>query len=164
MKANHVLLIAIALLLAAPLSAWSQAKGHIRLQSQALVEQEVMNAEGKKVVERVPAAKVVPGTEVIFCQRYENIGHESAENAVITNPIPAHMIYTDRSAQGEGTRITFSVDNGQSYNIPAKLFVFDTTGRKFPARPKDYTHIRWTFTHPLPSGAKGEVSFRAILE
>jgi hypothetical protein len=74
------------------------------------------------------------------------------------------MIYTYRSAQGEGTRITFSVDNGQSYNIPAKLFVFDTTGRKFPARPKDYTHIRWTFTHPLPSGAKGEVSFRAILE
>jgi uncharacterized repeat protein (TIGR01451 family) len=164
MKANHVLLIAIALLLAAPLSAWSQSKGHIRLQSQALVEQEVMNAEGKKVIERVPAAKVVPGTEVIFSQRYENIGHESAENAVITNPIPEHMLYKSGSAVGEGAQIMFSVDHGKSYNIPGKLFVFDAAGRKFPARPKDYTHVRWTFTTPLPSGAKGEVSFRAILE
>ncbi len=164
MKASKVLLVGIVLLVAMPLSAWSQSKGHIQLQSVAEVEQQVMNAEGKKEIRTVPAAKVVPGTEVIFAQRYENVSKETAESAVITNPIPEHMIYKDGSVQGRGTRITFSVDNGQSYNIPAKLFVLDAAGREFPARPKDYTHIRWTFTHPLPSGAKGEVSFRAILE
>jgi len=164
MKASKVLLMGIALLIAMPLSAWSQSRGHIQLQSVAEVEQEVMNTEGKMEIRRVPAAKVIPGTEVIFTQRYENVSQETAENAVISNPIPEHMIYTDGSARGEGTRITFSVDHGQSYNIPAKLFVFDTAGRKFPARPKDYTNIRWTLTHPLPSGVKGEVSFRAILE
>jgi hypothetical protein len=164
MKASKVLLIGIALLVAMPLCAWSQSKGHIQLQSVAEVEQEVMNAEGKKEIRRIPATKVVPGTEVIFTQRYENISKETAESTVITNPVPEHMLYKDGTAQGKSTSITFSVDNGQSYNIPAKLFVFDATGRKFPARPKDYTHIRWTFTHPLPSGAKGEVSFRAILE
>ena len=164
MKARAVLLMGIVLLVAMPLSAWSQSKGHIQLQSVAEVEQEVMNSEGKKEIKRMPAAKVVPGTEVIFTQRYENVSKETAENAMITNPIPEHMIYQDGSAAGEGTRVTFSVDNGQSYNIPARLFVFDAAGRKFPARPQDYTHIRWTFTRPLPSGEKGEVSFRAILE
>ena len=164
MKASKVLLIGIALLVAMPLSAWAQAKGHIQLQSVAEVEQEVMNAEGKMEIKRMPAAKVIPGTEVIFTQRYKNVSKESAENAVITNPIPGHMLYKEGSAQGEGARITYSVDNGQSYNIPAKLFVYDAAGRKFPARAKDYTHIRWTFTRPLPSGGTGEVSFRAILE
>jgi hypothetical protein len=164
MRASKALLMGIVLLVAMPLHAWPQSKGHIQLQSVAEVEQEVMNAEGKKEVRRVPATTVIPGTEVIFTQRYENISKETADSAVITNPVPEHMVYKDGSAQGEGTSITFSVDNGQSYNIPAKLFVFDAAGRKFPARPKDYTHIRWTFTHPLPSGTKGEVSFRAILE
>jgi hypothetical protein len=35
---------------------------------------------------------------------------------------------------------------------------------KYPARSEDYTHIRWQIRKPLPSGAKGEVSFRAILK
>jgi hypothetical protein len=164
MSVKKIVLMGIVLLIAVPLSAWSQSRGHIVLQSVAEVEQAVMNAEGKKEIKRVPAAKVVPGTEVIFSQRYENIGKQPADNAVITSPIPEHMLYKDGSAQGEGTRITFSVDHGQSYNIPAKLFIFDAAGRKFPARAKDYTHIRWTVIHPLPSGARGEVSFRAILE
>ena len=155
-------MITFVLLLAMQTAALAQ--GHIRLQSVAEVEQKVMNEEGKIELKRVPATKVVPGTEVIFSQHYENISGESAENAVITNPIPEHMVYQQASAQGMDTRITFSVDNGKSYNIPAKLFVFDAAGRKFPARPKDYTHIRWTFERPLPSGAKGTVSFRAILE
>ena len=164
MKASKVLLMGIALLVAVPLSAWSQTKGHIQLQSVVEVEQQIMNAEGKMEIKKVPAEKVIPGTEVIFTQRYKNISKETAESAVITNPVPEHMIYRDGSAQGEGARVTFSVDNGQSYNIPAKLFVYDAAGRKFPARAKDYTHIRWTFTRSLPSGDTGEVSFRAILE
>ena len=164
MKASIVLLMGVALLVAVPLSSRAQSKGHIQLQSVAEIEQEVMNADGKLEAKRMPAAKVVPGTEVIFTQRYKNVSKETAENAVITNPVPGHMIYKDDSASGEGTQITFSVDDGKSYNIPGKLFVFDATGRKFPARAKDYTHIRWTFTSSLPSGAMGEVSFRAILE
>jgi len=146
------------------LPAAALAQGHIRLQSVAEVEKTIVNAAGKTEIERVTASRVVPGTEVIFSQRYENISEQDAENAVITNPIPEHMIYKADSARGTGTRIAFSVDDGKSYNIPAKLFVFDAAGRKFPARPKDYTHIRWTFENPLPSGAKGVVSFRAILE
>ncbi len=162
MKAVHVLLFWMALLLVIPSALWAQE--YIKLQSIAEMEKEVFNAEGKKEIQRVPAAKVMPGSEVIFTTSYENVSKENAEDAVITNPIPEHMIYTDGSAEGAGTRITFSMDNGKSYNIPTKLFFLDAAGRKFPARPKDYTHIRWAFTNPLPSGAKGIVSFRAILK
>jgi uncharacterized repeat protein (TIGR01451 family) len=164
MKAKGIWIVWMVALLAVPAASWAQANGHIKLTSEALIEQTVVNEEGKKEIQRVKAAKVVPGSEVIFATTYENVSQEKADNAVITNPVPAHMIYTDGSAQGKGTHITFSIDNGKSFNIPAKLFVFDAAGRKFPAQPKDYTHIRWEMRNPLPSGAKGEVSFRAILK
>ena len=164
MKAKGIWIIWMVLVLAMPLAGWAQPSGHIELVSVAEIEKEVFSAEGKKELMRVPAAKVVPGSEVIFTTSYKNVSKEKAEKAVITNPMPEHMIYSDNSARGSDTKITFSIDNGKSFNIPAKLFVFDAAGRKFPARPKDYTHIRWEINNPLPSGAKGEVSFRAILK
>lgn len=164
MKARGIWIIWLVVLLALPVASWAQSKGHIKLTSVVEVEKEIFDPEGKKVIQRVPAAKVLPGSEVIFTTRFENVSKEKAENAVITNPVPEHMLYRRSSAQGAGARVTFSVDNGKSYNIPNQLFVLDAAGRKFPARPKDYTHIRWTFDNPLSSGAKGEVSFRAILK
>jgi len=164
MKAKGIWIIWMVLVLATPLAGWAQSRGHIELTSVAEIEKEVFNAEGKKEVKRVPAAKVVPGSEVIFTTTYQNVSKEKAEKAIITNPVPEHMIYSENSARGGATQITFSIDNGKSFNIPAKLYVFDAAGRKFPARPKDYTHIRWEISNPLPSGAKGAVSFRAILK
>ena len=164
MQLKRVTIPGIVILLVALMATWAYAQGHIQLKSVAQVEKEVFSQEGKKEVRREPAAKVLPGNEVIFTTFYENTSKEVAENAVITNPMPEHMIYTENSAQGKGTRITFSVDGGKTYDVPARLFIFDASGRKFPARPRDYTHIRWTFGEPLPPGAKGEVSFRAILQ
>ncbi len=164
MKARSTLIIWMALVIALPAVALAQSRGHIQLTSKAQIEKEVFDTEGRKEVKRMPATKVVPGSEVIFTTAYENVSKETAEKAVITNPVPEHMIYSENSARGAGTRITFSIDNGQSFNVPPKLFVVDAAGRKFPARSEDYTHIRWQIRKPLPSGAKGEVSFRAILK
>jgi uncharacterized repeat protein (TIGR01451 family) len=164
MKAASLCVFGIVVALVMATTTWAIAQGHIKLTSVAEVEQQVFNEEGKKEVQRVPAAKVVPGSEVIFTSSYENIGQENAEKAVITNPVPEHMVYVEDSAQGRGARITFSVDNGKSYDIPARLFVYDAAGRKYPAQATDYTHIRWTFEDPMPPGANGTVSFRAILK
>lgn len=162
-KAAIAAIVVITILLTA---AWAlaQGKGHIQLTSTAEQEKEVFNEEGKKELRRLPAAKVVPGDEIIFTTNYENVSPENAENVVITNPIPKHMTYKAHSAAGAGTRITFSADGGKTYDLPANLFTYDSSGRQFPAQVQDYTHIRWTFEKPLPSGATGEVSFRAILE
>ena len=164
MKHKKVIIAGLAIVLVTLTAGWAFAQGHIQLKSVAQVEKEVFNQEGKKELKRIPADKVVPGDEVIFTTYYTNISKEVVENAVITNPIPEHMTYKPNSAQGSGAKITYSIDGGKTYNSPAKLFVYDAAGRQFPARPQDYTHIRWTFETPVPSGAKGEVSFRAILE
>ena len=164
MQPRKAFIPVIVIALVALTAAWAYAQGQVQLTSVAEVEVERFNQEGKKEVQRVKASKVLPGTEVIFTTHYENTSKQVAENAVITNPMPEHMVYEENSARGDGTLITFSVDGGKTYDVPAKLFVFDASGRKFPARPQDYTHIRWSFGNPLQPGAKGEVSFRAILK
>jgi uncharacterized repeat protein (TIGR01451 family) len=164
MQLKNVAIPAFVLLMVALMAGRGLAQGRVQLKSVVEVEQEGFNPQGEKIIRRVPAAGVVPGQEVIFTTTYENTGSQDAENAVITNPLPEHMLYQTGSARGAGTLITFSVDGGQTYHSPAKLIIRDAAGREYPARPRDYTHIRWTFEKPLPPGAKGEVSFRAILK
>jgi uncharacterized repeat protein (TIGR01451 family) len=155
-------LAALAVFLATVAVAWAQ--GHIKLTSVAYVEKEITNQDGEKEIRVIPAEKVIPGTEVIFTTYYENVSKDAVENAVITNPVPQHMSFQEGSTRGSGAVVKYSIDGGKTYDTPAKLFILDKAGRKFAARPQDYTHIRWTFESPLASGAKGEVSFKAVLE
>lgn len=143
---------------------WAFAQGtHIELTTVAEVEKEVLNAAGQKTIQRIPATSILPGETVIFITHYRNTGTKVAENAVITNPIPEHMIFQRGSASGVNTVITYSIDGGKSYHKPEELIVVDKAGRRFPARPQDFTHIRWKFVKSLPPGAAGNVSFRATL-
>jgi uncharacterized repeat protein (TIGR01451 family) len=143
---------------------WAQEKGNIELKAVAEVEVEEFNEEGMKVIKRVPAGKVLPGTEVIYTVFYTNVGKAPAEKVIITNPIPEHMVYKEGSGFGEGTVITFSVDKGKTYDVPENLKVVGDDGKGHPAKASDYTHVRWSFPGPLPAHAEGHVSFRAILE
>lgn len=145
-------------------SAWAQQKGGIELTAVAEIEAEQVNKEGKKEIKRLPAAKVLPGDEVIYTVYYTNAGREPAGEVVITNPIPQHMVYKEGSASGEGTVITFSVDSGKTYDVPENLTVRDADGKERRAEASEYTHIRWTLQKSLLQDAKGHVSFRAKLE
>jgi uncharacterized repeat protein (TIGR01451 family) len=159
-----ILMLLLALALALPVPAPAQNEGSIELKSIAEMEVEEFNAEGRKVVKRVPAAKVVPGSEVIYTNTYTNVGSEVADKVVITNPVPEHMQYLPGSAQGADMAINFSIDGGQTYDTPARLMVVEADGTKRKAEPADYTHIRWTRQTSLPPGSQGQVSFRARLE
>jgi len=145
-------------------TAHAQTKGSIELRMLAEQEIEVINAEGVKEVKRIEAARVVPGDEVIYTIHYMNVGKESADSVVITNPVPSHMMYKDGSASGEGTAITFSVDGGKTYASPENLKVLDSEGKERRAKASDYTHARWTFMESLLPETGGYVSFRAILK
>ncbi len=127
-------------------------------------EEEVVAANGQTELRRVEAVSIVPGDIVIYTIGYVNRGIAPAENVVIDNPIPEHMIYRGGSAIGLGTTITFSVDGGKNYAAPANLKVKEKDGTVRPARPEDYTHRRWTLTAPVPVGAEGYVEYRAFLE
>jgi uncharacterized repeat protein (TIGR01451 family) len=144
--------------------AWAVGKSSIELTSVAELEKEAFNEEGMKVLKRVPAAKVIPGDEVIYTISYSNQGKEKADNVLITNPIPEHMLYQNGSASGTGSSITFSVDGGKTYDLPEKLTIVNSNGKKVPAKSSDFTHIRWTLNQSVKPGEKGQVVYRALLE
>jgi uncharacterized repeat protein (TIGR01451 family) len=143
---------------------WAQQKGMIELDTVAEMEKEVINSKGKKERRRGPVTTAVPGDVVIYTLYYTNKGQEPADNVVIIDPIPEHMVYVQGSASGADTVITFSMDKGETYNLPEKLTITSANGFVRPARPSEYTHIRWTRQTSLPAGQKGQVSFRARLE
>jgi uncharacterized repeat protein (TIGR01451 family) len=143
---------------------WAQKQGNIELITVAEIEIEDFNEEGQKEIKRVPAVKVIPGEEVIYTIYYSNNGQKMTDNVVITNPLPEHLRYKDSSASGDGAAIVFSVDDGKTFDIPENLKVQDAAGKEFPAIASDYTHIRWVLQNSLPLNAKGQVSFRTILE
>ena len=136
-------------------------RGCIELKSTALVEKEVVDANGNKAKKMVPADKVVPGTEVTWTVTASNICQKPAENVTFDNPVPPHMSYVANSATGPGSDISFSLD-GKAFAAPAGLTV-NENGATRPARADEYKHIRWAFKQPLQPGATANASFRAVL-
>jgi uncharacterized repeat protein (TIGR01451 family) len=143
-----------------------QHKGKIVLTSITEVEVTETNAKGEKEMKRleIGKSKVVPGNVLVYTTTYRNIGKQPAEDIVITNPVPAHMEYVDRSAEGKGTKIAFSADKGKSYGTPYELTIADAKGKKRGVDAKEYTHLQWTVVKPLPPGGSGRVSFKARLQ
>jgi len=145
-------------------SVWAQQKASVELNIVAEMEKEVINAQGDKERIRVPVSRAVPGDEIIYTIQYTNTGEDPAESVVIIDPIPEHMIYTTGSATGAGTVVRFSVDKGETYDLPGKLTIKTADGSIRPARASDYTHIKWMRQKSLMPGEKGQVSFRTRLE
>jgi hypothetical protein len=155
--------IITAIALCGTVSGWSDTSQSLQLNTTMQVEVDRVDDQGRRIKKRVPAEKVIPGTEIICTIAYQNSADRNVGQAVITTPIPQQMHYRSRSAFGEKARVTFSVDNGQSFDSPENLYLTDATGRRFAAQPDHYTHIRWKLQDPIPSRASGEVGFRAIL-
>jgi len=144
-------------------AAWAQQQGTVDLKSTAEVEVVGQTAQGEKKITRVEASKtnVAPGDTVIFTVHYINRGNKPAENVVIKNPVPEHMLYVTGTAEGKDSKIEFSADHGKIFGPADKLKVKDADGRERIAGPADYTTIRWTVQKPVAKGEKGSVSFRA---
>lgn len=157
------ILTTLGLLLLFALPAPAADKGGLELKSTAEVDITVKNDQGVDQVIRVEAAStnVVPGDTVIFTTHYANLGSLPATEVVINNPLSEHMLYLAGSAQGKGTRIEFSIDNGKTFAEPGQLKIKTDEGKERLAVPADYTHIRWTILGAIGAGAKGSVSYKA---
>ncbi len=137
-------------------------QGHIKLTSsvQKLV---IVNQNGKQVHQFIDAKKVLPGETVQYSTSMQNISKKSAEGIKIDNPIPAHTVYLQNSAYGKNMHITFSVDGGRQYGLPATLKVKGNDGKLYPAKASDYTHIRWQYKGSLSPTEIKLVGFKARL-
>lgn len=160
MRYRNMAAVALAVLLFAP-EVRAQVK-HVELDAKVEREVEVVAENGEKTIERQAAEKVMPGETVVYTITARNVGEKPATNVVITDPIPEHMNYTG-SVTGEGTRITFSVDGGKTYDVATALMVPEGEGERL-AKPEEYTHIRWRFNDALEPGSAHSVEFRARLQ
>jgi uncharacterized repeat protein (TIGR01451 family) len=143
---------------------YAQEEGHVELKCVAEMEVEVINEKGEKDIKRVEAARVVPGDEVIYTIFYTIKGKEIVNDIVVSNPIPAHMMYKERSASSDDTDVVFSIDGGKTFDIPGNLRLVDNEGKERQAIGADYTHIQWKFRNSIGPGKTGQVSYRAELE
>jgi uncharacterized repeat protein (TIGR01451 family) len=138
------------------------AAGKLDLTTEAFKEVEKAGPDGKVTKVMVPLKTASPGEQVIYVITYHNIGNEPAENVKINNPVPKGLVYMGGTAQGTGTRIDFSVDNGAHYGALENLNIL-ANGQMRAARPEDVTNVRWTLTASLKPEAKASVSYRALL-
>jgi len=161
-RSLHVrLVVAAAWLLVA--SAPAAAENGLELHNQVFQEVDVTDAQGKTQRERVPAAKVVPGTEVIYVITYRNAGKDPATNVVISNPIPTELAYQPELGAAS-TAPEVSVDAGKNWGALASLTVKGDDGKPRAAQGTDVTHVRWKIREPVRAGQEGSVSYRAVLE
>lgn len=160
---KRTLAILMAALLLTPSMSTAEGKKGVELVSRSEVDVVQKNDKGEKVLTRVDTAKanVVPGDTVIFTITYVNNGDQPATGVTINNPVPQHMVYLDKSAQGSGARIDFSVDKGKTYGAMNILKAKTASGKEKPAAAEDITNVRWVLENPLKPGSSGNVSYRA---
>ncbi len=162
MSYRKLAVVALVALFSAP-QAWAQST-HIELDAKVEREIEVVDENGQRTITREQAVTIMPGEVVVYTITARNVGEEPATNVVITDPIPEHMDYTG-SVKGDRTRITFSVDGGKTYDVATALMVPISEGEgERPAKPEDYTHIRWQLNDALEPGSTLSVEFHARLQ
>jgi uncharacterized repeat protein (TIGR01451 family) len=137
--------------------------GCIELKTVAEAEETVVDPSGERRTRLVPAAKVVPGDQVVWTITAANICRRAAERVLVDNPVPQHMTYVAGSAAGAGSQVQFSLD-GQRFASPDALQVKATDGTTRTARADEYTHIRWNFANAIAPGQVAIARFRATLK
>ncbi len=146
------------------LAAW--AENNIKIENHSYVEKEIVTKTGQKSKQLVPATKVVPGDEVHYIISYKNVGGAPATDIVITNPIPAHMVYSSAEIESPvtGSETVVSVDGGKTYGALYALKVTEKPAKVRPALPTDVTHVQWKIAGKLAMNAMGRVHLRAVLK
>ncbi len=138
------------------------AENCIELTTVAEIEQEYVDAQGRKATRLAPIGKALPGDEIIWTITAKNVCDQPVDDVVIANPVPEHMTYVASSAMGVGTAITYSLDS-RTFKTADALTVSDA-GVTRAAKPEEYRAIRWTYTASFAPGATGFVRYRALVK
>ncbi len=142
-----------ALALAGP--SWAQAASGVEIKTSAYQEVEVKAEDGTVSKKLVPAARVVPGDEVVYEITYSNKGAEAATDLAINNPVPGAVVFL----QSTNPPSAVSVDKGENYGNLGDLRVEGPEGQVRPAQPADITNLRWMIASLAP-GAQGTIRYR----
>ena len=160
--AMHALLLTAGLSSGTAALAQTAERGCIELKTVAEIQEAYVDERGNASTRLVPAAKVVPGDEVIWTIVANNVCTTPAGDIAITNPVPSHMRYVGSSAFGPGANIEFSLD-GSTFAVPEALVVAAADGSRRPARADEYSAIRWMLPRPIGPSESLVVRYRATV-
>ncbi|HEY9181859.1 MAG TPA: hypothetical protein VIQ99_01590 [Gammaproteobacteria bacterium] len=155
-------LLALSLGTGATALAQTADRGCIELKTVAEVEETYVDANGNTATRLTPAAKVVPGDEVVWTIVANNVCTSPAGDVAITNPVPDHMRYVGNSAFGPGANIEFSLD-GTAFAAAEALTVAEADGSRRAARADEYSAIRWALPRPMGPSESLVVRYRAVV-
>jgi uncharacterized repeat protein (TIGR01451 family) len=140
--------------------AFAQDKACVTLKTEAQMEQDYVDAQGKPAKRLVAPGKVVPGNEVIWTITATNTCAKPADKVVIENAVPEHMTYVADSAMGPGTTITYSL-NGREFTKQSELAVRDADGTSRPARAEEIKAVRWVIGTAIAPNSMAFARYRA---
>jgi len=114
--------------------------------------------------ERSGQTKIVykPGDTIHYTITAQNVGNGIMTTPVVTDPIPAGVVYVPLSAKGQDAVITYSINGGITYqNWPPTYKMKDNKGKEVVknATPEMVTHIRWELQKPLAPQEKKLLEF-----
>lgn len=137
--------------------------GAIKFSNNAFKQVATKSADGSVQYDYIEPGLVLPDDVILYEVVFENISNQDVSNIVINNPIANNSKYRDRSATGDLTTVTFSVD-GKLFAAADALTVTDKTGKIWKAKPEDYTVIRWVYNKALKPGEKGKVTYKTSIK
>ena len=143
--------------------ALAQEKGCIELKTTAQTEQTVVGPDGQRATTLVPAAKVVPGTDVIWTVTATNVCGKPAGDVAIDSPVPEHMVYLGQGAVAATFSVSYSID-GRRYAGPDALTVREADGSTRTARADEYRHVRYAMQSALAPGQTVSASYRTRVQ
>lgn len=158
MKRTFVAAIASAVCLLA--SAPALASSPLQLSSDIYVERSKVDDAGRKAVTLEAPKMVLPGDNLVFVVKYQNVGTAKASNFTVTNPMPRAVRYAGSS---NGLEMV-SIDKGNSWGFLSELTVKNADGTIRPARFADVTHVKWKLKQTLAPGQEGKLVFRGIVK
>ncbi len=92
-----------------------------------------------------------------------NNGDRTAQNLIVTQPIPQGMVYQLRSATlpAKDVVLTYSIDNGKTFVAQPTIQVTLPNGKTEtrPAPAEMYTHVRWNLGSALTPKAAIELAY-----
>lgn len=107
-----------------------------------------------------------PGDTLRYVLTASNVGDGLMKNPEIVDPIPAGVTYVAKTATGEDTEITFSLNDGGTYMPwPPYYTVRNSKGIlvRREATPEMISHIKWNITKDLAPGASASMEFQVVV-